>query len=228
MRLLRLGIFVWVICLSCGLVACLPPGERDPFAYVQSGFSADLRGSFTRLGPPCAVGESSVGVPQPFSATVEMGPAGGTESRPVRITFSEPAALSGVTAERFSSGDVTITFPGGVILTDTAGTYEALFRFADALLPAGDVTALTPAVDGIRTVTRTASDGRQSVDYVFSEGDTLPRRVTVVTPEERLDMAVEVSDRSKNPQGPVCAGNLGDSEPVPLFQRDMSSLSPTI
>ncbi len=168
-------------------------------------------------GAPALVGETRTGVVQSFAATVIVGSirdaagtaatgdgtgsvagqaAVGAAPREIAITFAEPPALTGVTVTRRSENGgslVTLQRQGTemeITADDSAapGTYDALLRFAEALLPTGDITAVSPTENGCRTVTRTEGD-RVAV-FTFVDGISLPTRVTLETDRERLEMTV--------------------------------------
>ncbi len=184
------GILLGLVCLLGGLCGCETPGEEDPFAYADKAFSATVRGSFTRIGEGAAAGEERVGVAVPVAATVSVAAPTTDGERPMTLTFSEPAALAGVRVSRDTAGQVTVTFPGtprGPTWTDTTGAFNALLRFATVLLPAGDIVAVTPTVDGTRTVT--VEGGGRRVAYTGT-GGSLPTAVIATDGSERLELTV--------------------------------------
>jgi len=188
----RIGLY-FLVCLlgitllsSCGET---PPAVSD-FAYADSAFTAALRGTYIPAD----------GIPRPVAAEVTAGPppAGGGE-RDLTITFSEPPSLAGVTVRRMTpsrEGPPTVTFTadsahGRVTATATHGEYDGLLRFAEALIPQGDVAEISPVGgDGTHTVTRRNAEGDFEAVYLLGESGGLPLRVTVRTPKETLELAV--------------------------------------
>ena len=66
-----------------------------------------------------------------------------------------------------------------------------LLRFAEALLPIGDVTSVSPtAKDGTHTVARTMADGSREAVFLFSSEQALPLRVSVRSNGETLDLII--------------------------------------
>ena len=179
-----------LLVLLPALPSCTP---KDPFAYAQTAFSVSVRGTYTPAGSD---------TPRPFAAAVTVGaPLGGDPVvRDLTVAFTEPAPLAGltVTARVVPSPDgapertVTLLYPsdyGTIQSTAAGGEFNGFLRFAEALLPPGDVAEISPiAPDGSYTVIRRA-DGREAV-FVFTEEGTLPLRVTVTTPAEVLTLTV--------------------------------------
>ncbi len=194
---------------------------KSPFAYADSGFSATVEGTFTRLAPDgyggssALVGTSLCGISQPVAAAVRVGPPMPDGDREMSITFTSPTALAGVTVSRkqtpiaaetagsdMSQGNrwtVTMTRPvnGGILcVDDTAapGCLDGLLRFADALLPHGDVSAVSPVTNGEQAITiidtRTNADRGKTTVFFFTADRTLPTRVTAETPGERLELVI--------------------------------------
>ena len=172
--------FLTVFCLLLSLSACAPAAPRNDFAYAEEAFSATVRGSFL---PP----DDPAGTPRPVAATVTVdAPDPEVGTRDMTVIFTAPASLAGVTVTAVHRGEtraVTFTYPtpyGTVTSTSETGDYDGFLRFAEALLPIGDVAEVS-AVDenGVRTVTRRAADGTGEAVYVFSREQALPLRVTV-------------------------------------------------
>ncbi len=201
-----------VMCLS----ACSPPsGVTNDFSYADNSFSASVEGTFTRLssdgysGSEGLVGTPLTGVPQAVAATVTVGEPT-PDGRSVSVTFSEPAALAGVTVTGMWGGTesgtaVTVTYPEGVALPlspDAASAFAPLLRFGTALLPTGDIMAVSPYLTGDpqggidsgarRTVTRREAGVDREVQFTFADKaePLLPRRVTVKTPAEQIELSV--------------------------------------
>lgn len=177
--------------LTLVLVLLLPScAAQDPFAYAQNSFSVSVRGSYTPAGSTN---------PRPFAATVTIGPPvdGDPIRRDLTVTFTAPDALTGLTVTASLPPDgaggrtVTFLYPsayGDIRATAVGEEFDGFLRFAEALLPLGDVVEVSPvARDGSYTVTR-RSDGREAV-FTFAEG-SLPLRVTVTTPAEVLTLTV--------------------------------------
>ena len=185
------GTLLWLLLSALLLSGCTAhPSQRDDFAYAATPFTATLRGTYTPAD----------GVSRPIAATVVMGtPVGGDpQNRAMTLTFTQPAALAGVvvTATGATSEGRTIIFAypsvyGEVTATARGGEYDGLLRFAEALLPRGDVAEVSPVgADTTRTVTRRTADGGFVGVYLFSEGSSLPLRVTVTHGGEVLELVV--------------------------------------
>ena len=79
-----------------------------------------------------------------------------------------------------------------VTATLVEGELDGFLRFAEALLPLGGITDITPvAEDGTHTVTRRTSDGGWEADYLFSDERSLPMRVTVRSGGEVIELIVD-------------------------------------
>ena len=180
---------MWVL-FSCGAAQ---PRSGD-FDYADGAFSAVLRGTYT----------PSDGVLRPVTAEVTVGaPAREGAPRNLRITFSQPPALAGVTvsaAADGATGERVVTFTavsphGTVTAVGAGGEYDGLLRFAEALIPAGDVVSVSPVEeDGTHTVTRRTAEGDGETVYRFGAGGGLPLQVTARTGEEILELAVSAAD----------------------------------
>ena len=183
MNKIRRSLPFWLSLLLM-LPACSPPPPTDDFAYAASPFTATIRGSYTL----------SDGVSRPIAATAAVGepPTAGTPSdRDMTVTFTQPPALEGVvlsSAHQLNEEGqmvrtVTLTSPsayGEITASSDVGAFDGFLRFAEALLPLGDVVSVSPtAEDGTHTVTRKTSDGGWEAVYLFSSEHTLPLRITV-------------------------------------------------
>ena len=186
--------WIGVLALVWGSVLLTACGEASPrrsdFAYAEAAFSAVIRGTYTPTD----------GLSRPVVAEVLVGaPAGAGGERDMTVSFSEPSALAGVTvrSEASSEGDArAVTFtaasPHGVVTATAAhGEYDGFLRFAEALLPRGDVVGRSPvAEDGTYTVTRRTAEGDiEAVDHCAEAGE-MPLRVTVRRAGEVLELAV--------------------------------------
>lgn len=188
----------FLLSLLLMLPACSPPPPADDFAYAASPFTAALRGSYTL----------SDGVSRPIAATVAVGEVptvGSSTDRAMTVTFTQPPALEGVVlssayqpnGEGQMVRTVTFTSPsayGEVTASSDAGSFDGFLRFAEALLPLGDVVSISPvAEDGTHTVTRKTSDGEWEAVYLFSAEHALPLRITVTRPKrgEVMELVVQ-------------------------------------
>ena len=109
--------------------------------------------------------------------------------RDLTVTFTAPDTLAGltVTATLSTAPDgtvgrvVSLSYPseyGDVSMTAEGGELDGLLRFAEALLPLGDVAEVSPvAADGSCTITRRA--GERVATFTFVEGRRLPVSVTL-------------------------------------------------
>ena len=188
--------------LSCLLFFCLllcstacVPAQGDPFAYAASPFSVTVEGTYLPANDPS-------GAPRPFAARITVGEPmnGDLTLRDMTVTFTSPDTLAGatVTATPSPTTDgsydraVTFSYPsdyGEVGLTATGDELDGLLRFAEALLPMGDVTERSPAAeDGSYTVIRKTADGGREAVFVFAEGEAFPRRVTLTDRRGRVEL----------------------------------------
>ena len=136
----------------------------------------------------------------PISAEVTVGSPRPTGERDLTVTFASPASLEGVQVTRryTAAADgtltcrVTVTSTANLSLDDSAapGAYDPLLRFAEALLPVGDVVEVSPVRDGARTVTCRAADGDHTAVFTFSEEGGLPVTVQITTTTEVLALTV--------------------------------------
>ena len=168
--------------------ACSPSAQRNPFAYANGAFSVSVRGSYTPAGED---------TPRSFAAEITAGaPAEDDPThRDLTVTFTSPESLAGVTVSavhRDGTRTVTFSYPsdyGRIQVTAKSTELDGFLRFAEALLPVGDVAEVSPkAADGSYTVTRRSPD-RETV-FTFSEDRDVPLRVTVTTPAESLSLTV--------------------------------------
>ncbi len=190
-----LPIILALLAALLSLFACSPASPKDDFSYAATPFSAAVRGTYTP--------EDSL--PRPVTARITVGaPISGDDptARPLTITFTEPPTLAGITVtavyETNQQGQVTriVTFIypstyGEVKTSSQAGDFDGFLRFAEALLPIGDITAISPvAEDGTHTVTRTTTDDKREAIFLFSAEQTLPLRITVKSESATIEFAV--------------------------------------
>lgn len=190
--------FTAILSILLLLSACATPVPRNDFAYAEEGFSVAVSGTYLPANDPD-------GPPRPFAATVTAGTplsASDLTARDLTVTFTEPATLRGVTVtarvtpapEGAMERSVVFSYPseyGAVEFTAKGSELDGLLRFAEALLPIGDVAEVSPvAEDGTHTVTRRVSDGSREAVFTFAEGVALPTRVTVTDGRGRLELAV--------------------------------------
>lgn len=183
--------------LSCS--ACSPMTPKNYFSYANEAFSVTVQGTYI---PATATDES--GQPRGFSATVTAGaPADGNPTlRDLAVTFTSPDTLAGVTVTATPStapdGIVrrSVTFSrssdyGEVRYTATGEELDGLLRFAEVLLPTGDVEEESPtAPDGSFSVTRRTKDGMRETVFTFLKGEALPWRVCGEDSYGRLEMLI--------------------------------------
>lgn len=184
--------------LSCLLLlsACTP-AQRDPFAYAAAPFSVTAEGTYLPANDPD-------GTPRPIAVRITAGePVNGDPTlRSLTVTFTAPASLGGaaVTAALSPAADgtagrsVVFTYPsdyGEITVTAKGNEFDGLLRFAEALLPVGDVTAISPAAeDESFTVTRKTADGTREAVFTFAEGKTFPTRVILTDERGRVDVGI--------------------------------------
>ncbi len=202
----RLAAFCLAACLLLMGISCSSkPMADQPFSYADKAFSATIRGTLTRLsldgytGSPALVGTPLTGIPQPIAATVAIGEKQADGRRDMTVTFSEPPALAGISVMQTTPTPdvphrVTLTratAAGTVTLDDTTapGCYDALLRYAEALLPQGDIAIVSPLSDGCRTIT--CVEGMHKTTFTFMEGRTLPIHVSMESTAERLELTVD-------------------------------------
>lgn len=197
-RIFALLTVLWLL-LSCS--ACSPMTPKNPFAYADGAFSVTVQGTYT---PATAPHES--GQPRGFSATVTAGaPAGGDPTlRDLAVTFTAPDTLAGVTVSSTLSTapdgavkrSVTFSRPsdyGEIRFTATGEELDGLLRFAEALLPLGDVAEVSPAAsDGsfAVTVTHGTEQGKCETVFWFLRGESMPWRVRKTDEYGHLEMLV--------------------------------------
>ena len=190
--------------LSCLLVFCLllcsaacSPAQGDPFAYAAAPFSVTVEGTYL---PASDKG----GTRRPFAARITVGaPMNGDSAlRNLTVTFTSPDTLAGVTVTATPSPAtdggysraVTFSYPsdyGEIQVIAKGREFDGFLRFAEALLPLGDVTERSPtAEDGSYTVTRKTTDGGREAIFVFAEGEAFPRRVTLTDRRGSMELTV--------------------------------------
>ena len=189
-----------VFCLLLCSAAC-SPAPKDPFAYAAAPFSVTAEGTYLPANDPD-------GTPRPIAVRVTAGePVNGDPTlRNLTVTFTAPASLGGaaVTAALSPSPDGTVTrsvvftYPsdyGEITVTAKGNEFDGLLRFAEALLPLGDIAEVSPtAEDGTHTVTRRTADGTREAVYLFSAEQALPLRVKITdrARDETIDLAGEL------------------------------------
>lgn len=190
---LFLCLTVFLFCLS----AC-SPAPVDPFAYAAAPFSVSLEGTYLPANDP-------EGTPRPVAARITAGaPVGGNPAlRDLTVTFTAPPSLRGVTVTAAlspaSDGSytrtVTFAYPsdyGEIKATATETEFGGLLRFAEALLPIGDVAEVSPvAEDGSYTVTRRRADGTREAVFTFAAGTAFPTGVTLTDERGQVKMRIE-------------------------------------
>ena len=89
---------------------------------------------------------------------------------------------------------MVFTYPsdyGEITVTAKGNEFDGLLRFAEALLPVGDVTAISPVgEDGSFTVTRKTADGTREAVFTFAERTAFPTRVTLTDGQGRVELTV--------------------------------------
>ena len=188
--------FLLILCLVFCSAAC-SPAPKDPFAYAAAPFSVTAEGTYLPANDPD-------GTPRPIAVRVTAGePVNGDPTlRNLTVTFTAPASLGGaaVTAALSPSPDGTVTrsvvftYPsdyGEITVTAKGNEFDGLLRFAEALLPVGDVTAISPVGgDGSFTVTRKTADGTREAVFTFAEGKTFPTRVILTDEWGWVDVGI--------------------------------------
>ena len=197
-----------VFCLLLCSTAC-SPAPRDPFTYAAVPFSVTVEGTYLPANDP-------EGTPRPVAAIVMAGaPVNGDPTlRDLTVTFTAPSSLRGVTVTAALSpapdGNygraVAFSYPsdyGEVRFTATGADLDGLLRFAEALLPVGDVAEVSPvAEDGSFTVTRRWGDGAREAVFSFVEGSALPTEVRVEDPFGSLSVRVTATDEKDGQPSP--------------------------
>ena len=186
-----------VLCLLLCSTAC-SPAPKDPFAYAAAPFSVTAKGTYLPINDPD-------GTPRPIAVRVTAGePVNGDPTlRNLTVTFTVPASLGGasVTVALSPSPDGTVTrsvvftYPsdyGEITVTAKGNEFDGLLRFAEALLPVGDVTAISPAAeDESFTVTRKTADGTREAVFTFAAGTAFPTGVTLTDERGQVKMRIE-------------------------------------
>jgi hypothetical protein len=188
--------FLLILCLVFCSTAC-SPAPKDPFAYAAAPFSVSVEGTYLPANDP-------EGTPRPVAAIVTAGaPLNGDPTlRDLTVIFTAPPSLRGiqVTATLSPAHDGTVTrsvifsYPsdyGEVNVTAKGDELDGLLRFAEALLPVGDVAEISSVdKDGSYTVTRRAGDGGRETVCVFTEGAVFPSAVILTDERGRVELAV--------------------------------------
>ena len=188
--------FLLILCLVFCSTAC-SHAPKDPFAYAAAPFSVTVEGTYL----PASDHE---GTPRPMAATVTAGaPVNGDSTlRDLTVTFTAPEALAGVTVTAALSPapdgtilrSVVFSYPsehGELRVTAKGGEFDGLLRFAEALLPIGDTTEISPvSEDGHFTVTRQGADGRREAVFTFAQGASFPMGVTLTDGRGRVELAL--------------------------------------
>jgi hypothetical protein len=195
-------------CLLFCSTACTP-APKDPFAYAAAPFSVTVEGAYLPANDPS-------GAPRPFAARITVGaPVGGDPTlRDMTVTFTSPDTLAGMTVtatpspatDGSYSRAVTFSYPsdyGEVRFTATGEELDGLLRFAEALLPIGDVNERSPtAEDGSYTVTRKTADGARETVFFFTKGRELPYTVQAAGPYGSLTLRVTPTDEGSDHSSP--------------------------
>lgn len=185
-----------ILCLVFCSTAC-SPAPKDPFAYAAAPFSVTVEGTYLPANDP-------EGTPRPVAAIVTAGaPLNGDPTlRDLTVIFTAPPSLRciQVTATLSPAHDGTVTrsvifsYPsdyGEVNVTAKGDELDGLLRFAEALLPVGDVAEISSVdKDGSYTVTRIAGDGGRETVFVFTEGAVFPSAVILTDERGRVELAV--------------------------------------
>ncbi len=204
-RCVTVAILLSIVCLCVGSCAPAAVTPDTAFSYADGDFSATVSGTVTRLvpdgytGSAALVGERLTDTARSFSAAVAVyGDASG--GRAATVTYTAPSALAGVTVTRItdpSTGRSTVTLVrpvegGGSVTIDlssaAASVTDSLLAPVLALLPVGDVTAVTPTEGGRMAVTRTDADGEAV--FTFDEGHSLPTEAVRTTPARQVEVRV--------------------------------------
>ncbi|MBQ3507953.1 MAG: hypothetical protein IJA91_05320 [Clostridia bacterium] len=175
--------------------ACSPTASSNDFSYAAAPFTAAVRGTYT----------PEDGTPRPIAVQITVGEPISVDdltNRPMKVTITQPATLAGITVAAVYEPDadgklirtVTFTYPssyGEVSSSSQTGDFDGFLRFAEALLPFGDITDVSPtADDGTHTVTRTTANGTRKATFLFSQEQVLPLRVSVRGKGIVLDLSV--------------------------------------
>jgi hypothetical protein len=156
------------------------------------------------------------GTPRPFAARITVGAPmnGDLTLRDLSVTFTSPDTLAGmtVTATPSPATDggysraVTFSYPsdyGEIQVIAKGREFDGFLRFAEALLPMGDVTERSPtAEDGSYTVTRKTADGARETVFLFTKGRKLPYAVQAAGPYGSLTLRVTPADAGSDHSSP--------------------------
>lgn len=201
----RFCLFLGWLLLVSALVSCSPARvTKNFFAYAEKPFSVTVRGTFTRTaadgytGAPGLTGTPLTGAPQEIAATVTFGAPSAAGLRETTVAFSAPAAMAGITVTLIpprESGEavITLTRPSDYGEIRLQGEHlRPLLRFAEALIPDGDVVTVSAVENGAQSVTVARPDGQKTAVFVFDGGSgrSLPSRVTVKTEGEELRLDI--------------------------------------
>ncbi len=197
MRPCRFSTVLSVVLFCLLLLLACTPAPKDPFAYAAAPFSLSVEGTYLPVNDPD-------GTPRPVAAIVTAGePVNGDPTlRALTVTFTAPPALCGATVTATPSPapdgavprSAVFSYPsdyGEVTFTAKGSELDGLLRFAEAWLPMGDVTGISPvAPDGSYTVTRRTGDGGREAVFLFAEGKAFPTKVTLTDGRGRVELTV--------------------------------------
>jgi hypothetical protein len=119
------------------------------------------------------------------------------------VIFTSPDTLAGVTvtaalppaSDGTCQRSVVFTYPsdyGKVEIPAKGGEFDGFLRFAEALLPIGDVAEVSPAAeDGSYTVTRRRADGTREAVFTFAARTAFPTGVTLTDERGQVKMRIE-------------------------------------
>ena len=196
-RYIRRPSFLSVFMLLTAIIllpGCAPATFLNPFAYADAPFSLFVEGTYLPAN-------DKEGTPRPFTAQITIGfPENGDPTlRGLTVVFTSPDSLEGLTVTSVLSpaADGTITRMvtlaylsayGDLQATTEGSEFDGYLRFAEAWLPIGEVTEVSPTVpDGSYTVTRRSGD-REAV-FVFS-GEDLPASVRLTDGRGVVEMRI--------------------------------------
>lgn len=191
---------------SCGV------SERSPsFSYLWATCAFSVRGTSSLTVPsplvytediPYYQGVFRKGECLDFTAEITLAPVASglrlsetglpTDTFAIRMTYTAPEALSGLTLACVynpAQGDATptVTLQAPALqgsLTLPLSSVLSLIQPALCLIPSGDRVSVTPAEAG--RLTYGYQQGDRRVDYEFSRGQVYPQRIIVTTPTRRL------------------------------------------
>ncbi len=187
--------------------------ETVDFSYTKAPFFLTVTGEITLFQKnDASVGKIRSETPINFSATVSsdvITPPTGSNAyeNAITVTYTSPESLKGLQVTcRYSQSmtgnePVTLTYPSHPHPMTYTARYEDvkyLLLPVTSLFPQGDVTSVSPAHDGQKTVTlQSTAHPNLHITYVFSEIQKYPESLLYESDDRKI--VLQFSAPSKDP-----------------------------